>query len=308
MRPWTRALLASALLGLAAVPAAAQELSPRAYWPAPRGTQLLLVGYSYSSGDVVTDPSLPVVGVDSSISTGVLGYVRTLSLWGRTSNIVVEIPYTWGTTKGSLMGQPARRDVSGLGDVAVTLSTNLLGAPSMTPAEFQELRRNPRQILGASLKLVAPTGDYEKDKLINVGTNRWAVKAELGYVYPIATKWILELELGAWFIGDNREFLGTTREQAPIVAFESHLVRRIKPGLWVSLDLNHYGGGRTTVGGVLRADQQRNTRFGATVARPIAGRHFIKASYSTGVVTASGGDFDKLLLTYLLRPGSESMT
>jgi hypothetical protein len=301
MRRWIRALLASAVFGLLAVPAVAQELSPRAYWPAPRGTKLFFAGYSYSWGDVVTDPSLPVVGVNSRINTGVVGYVQTLSLWGRTSNIVIEVPYSWGTTKGTLVGQPARRDVSGLGDVAVTLSANLLGAPSMTPAEFQELRRNPHQILGASLKLVAPTGDYEKDKLINVGPNRWAVKAELGYAFPIAARWILELELGAWYIGNNNAFRGRTRAQAPIVAFESHLVRRIKPGLWVSLDFNHYGGGRTTIDGVSRADLQRNTRFGVTVAHPIAGRHFIKAGYNTGVVTASGGDFDMLLLTYLLR-------
>jgi len=301
MRPWTRALLAATVFGVVVVPAVAQELSPRAYWPAPKGTQLFFVGYAYSWGDVVTDSSLPVVGVDSKINTGVLGYVQTLSLWGRTSNLVVEVPYSWGTTKGTLVGQPARRDVSGLGDVAVTLSANLLGAPSMNPAEFQELRRNPRQILGASLKLVAPTGDYEKDKLINVGTNRWAVKAELGYAAPIRAKWIVELELGAWYIEDNDEFLGTTREQAPIVAFESHLVRRVKPGLWVSLDFNHYRGGRTTVSGTLSADLQRNTRFGATVAYPFNGRHIVKAGYSTGVVTASGGDFDVLLLTYLVR-------
>ena len=301
MRLWTRTLLVAAIFGLLSVPVAAQELSPRAYWPAPRGTQLLFVGYAYSWGDFVTDPSLPVVGVESTINTSVLGYLRTLSLWGRTSNILVEVPYSWGTTEGTLAGQPARRDVTGLGDVAVTLSVNLLGAHSMTSAEFQELRRNPRQILGASLKLVAPTGDYEKEKLLNVGTNRWAAKAELGYAYPFKTRWILELELGVLYIWDNDEFLGTTREQAPIVAFESHLIRRIKPGFWVSLDFNHYAGGRTTVGGDLRADLQRNTRIGATVAYPFARHQLIKASYNTGVVTESGGDFDTLLLTYLLR-------
>ena len=301
MRPWIHALLASTVFSLLAVPAVAQELSPRAYWPAPKGTQLFYVGYAYSWGDIVTDPSLPVVGVNSRINTSITGYLRTLSLWGRTSNILVEVPYVWGTTKGTLEGQPGRRDLSGLGDIAVSLSTNFLGAPSMTPAEFQELRRNPRPILGASLKLVAPTGDYEKDKLLNVGTNRWAVKAELGYAHPITTRLILEFELGAWFIGDNDEFLGTTREQAPIVAFETHLIRRVNPGFWMSLDFTHYAGGRTTVGGELRADLQRNTRLGATVAYPFAGRHIIKASYSTGVVTASGGDFDVLLLTYMVR-------
>jgi hypothetical protein len=301
MRPWIRALLASAVFGLLAVPAVAQELSPRAYWPAPKGTQWVFVAYAYSWGDIVTDPSLPVVGVDSEIHTGILGYLQTFKLWGRTSNVVVEVPYVWGTTKGTLVGQPARRDLSGLGDVAVTLSVNLLGAPSMTPTEFQDFRKTRPQILGASVKLVAPTGDYEKDNLINVGTNRWAVKAELGYAHPFTLKWILELELGAWFIEDNDEFLGATREQAPIVAFESHLIRTIKSGSWVSLDFNHYGGGRTTVGGVRRTDLQRNTRFGATVAHAITDRHVIKASYSTGVVTASGGDFEILLLTYLLR-------
>jgi hypothetical protein len=301
MRLRIRGLLTSAAFVLLAVPAVAQELSPRAYWPAPKGTQLVFVGYAYSWGDVVTDPSLPVVGVDSNTNTVVVGYLRTINLWGRTSNIVVDVPYTWGTTKGTLAGQPARRDLSGLGDVSVTLSANILGAPSMTPPEFQELRRNPRQILGASLKLVGPTGDYEKDKLLNVGTNRWAVKAELGYAYPFKDKWILELELGAWYIWDNDEFLGTTREQAPIVAFESHLIRRVKPGLWVSLDLNHYGGGRTTVGGFRGSDLQRNTRVGMTVAYPFRGRHAVKASYSAGAVTESGGDYQMLLLTYLVR-------
>jgi hypothetical protein len=295
-------LFAAAALASLFTPVLAQELSPRAYWPAPKGTQLFFVGYAYSWGDIVTDPSLPVAGVDSRINTAVLGYVQTLSLWGRTSNFIVEVPYVWGTTEGTFEGRPATRDLAGLGDASLTLSANLFGAPTMTPAEFQKLRRNPHQILATSLKLLIPTGAYDEDKVLNVGTNRWALKAELGYMYPISAKWLLEIELGAWlYIKDNDQFLGTTREQEPIGAFESHLVRRIKPGFWVSLDFTHYTGGRTTVGGELRADLQRNTRFGAAVAYPLADGHIIKASYSTGVVTESGGDFDMILLTYLRR-------
>ena len=60
----TRVLAALSLLVMAA-PGAAQELSPRAYWPAPKGTRVLIAGYAYSSGDVVVDPSLPLVGVSS---------------------------------------------------------------------------------------------------------------------------------------------------------------------------------------------------------------------------------------------------
>ena len=294
----TRAVLISVLCSLPAASVAAQDLTPRAYWPAPQGTKLALVGYAYSFGDVATDPSLPVFGVDSKISTGFVAYFQTLSLWGRTANILVELPYSWGTTVGTLEGEPRRRDFSGIGDLGVTLSANLLGAPTMTLEQFQELRRKPHPILGASVKVLAPTGHYEPDKLINVGANRWAVKAELGYMIPLAPKWLLEGEFGAWFFGDNDEFLGVTREQKPIIATAIHFVRRFRPGFWAALDLNFYTGGRSTVGGVLSADLQRNSRFGATVAVPLGGRHAIKMSYSTGIVTESGGDFEMFLLNY----------
>ncbi len=217
----TRAVIIWAVCSLGAATGAAQELTPRAYWPAPRGTRVAIVGYSYAFGDVATDPSLPVFGVDSRINTGFLAFFQTLSLWGRTSNIVIELPYLQGTTVGTLEGEPRRRDFSGIGDLGVTLSVNLLGAPTMTLEQFRELRRTPHPILGASIKVLAPTGHYEPDKLINVGANRWAVKAELGYMIPLTQKWLLEGELGAWFLGDNDEFLGVTREQTPVIAAES---------------------------------------------------------------------------------------
>ena len=131
-----RILLIWGVLSLVAAAATAQDLSPRAYWPAPKGTKVAVVGYSYSWGDVATDPSLPVFGVDSKISTILLAYRQTFGWWGRTTNLLVELPYTWGTTVGTLLEHPTKRDVSGFADPGVTLSVNLLGAPSMTPADF----------------------------------------------------------------------------------------------------------------------------------------------------------------------------
>ena len=178
------------------------------------------------------------------------------------------MPYSKGTTRGDLEGDAMRRDFSGIGDLGITLSVNLLGAPSMTPSEFQELRQSPHPILGASVKVVAPTGEYDAEKLINIGTNRWAVKGELGYMIPIKPRWLLEFELGGWLIGDNDSFLGETREQDPVFTGEVHLVRRFKPGFWASLDLNYYTGGQSTIGGVEVADLQRNSRLGGTVVVP----------------------------------------
>ena len=285
----------------ACVDATAQDLTPRTYWPAPKGTRLLIVGYAHQAGDVVTDPSIPLTGVDSRIDSAVLAYQQTIDLFGRTGNVQLELPYVDGTTTGMVSDEPGRRDVRGLGDFAATLTINLLGAPTMSVAEIQELRRQPRPILGASIKILAPTGEYEADKLINIGTNRWAARIQLGYIRPLTRKWLLEMSAGAWFFEDNDEFLDTKREQDPIGALNLHLVRRFRPGFWASLDLNYYLGGHTTVGGDRNADLQRNSRMGLSIAYPFKGRHGIKAGISGGVVTESGGDFRTITLNYIYR-------
>jgi len=278
----------------------AQDLTPRAYWPAPKGTRLLALGYANQSGDVVTDASLPITGVDSKIHSAVVSYQQTVGLFGRTSNLQLQLPYYDGRTTGFVLDESGRREVQGFGDLGATLSINLLGAPSMDGEEFQELRQNPRPILGASIKIVAPTGEYEADKLINIGTNRWAVRARLGYTQPLSEKWLMEVAVGTWFFEDNDEFLGETREQEPITAIDFSLIRRFRPGFWGSLDLNYYRGGRTTISGFGGADFQRNSRAGITLVYPIKGRHAIKASVSNGVVTESGGDYRIASLSYLL--------
>jgi len=279
--------------------ASAQDLAPRAYWPAPVGTRILIVGYQNSSGDVVTDPSLPVTGVDSTIHTGVLGYQHTFDLFGRTGTLQLQLPYVDGTTTGMVASQPGRRDVNGLGDVTATLSINLLGAPAMTRGEFRALLADPHPLLGASIRVVAPTGEYDADRLINIGTNRWAVRGQLGAIVPFAPRWMLEMSLGIWWFQDNDQFLGMTREQDPIGGLNISLVRGFGGTLWASLDANYYVGGRTTVGADRNADLQRNSRLGITIFYPLKGRHALKANISEGVVTESGGDFRMIGLTYL---------
>ena len=253
-------------LHLAAVSAViAQELTPRAFWPAPKGTKAVLVGYSRSTGDILFDPSLPVSGVDSKIHTGIVAYQQTLSLAGRTANLRFELPYDDGSTTGELHGRPASRSVSGFGDLRSTLSFNLLGAPTMTREEFGQLRANPRPILGASITVSAPTGEYDEDRVINIGANRWAGRFRLGLIYPFRSRWMLELGAGTWFFQDNDEFVGQTREQDPITAIDISLIRRFASGFWLSADMNYYFGGRTTISGITSADFQRNSRAGLTV-------------------------------------------
>jgi len=276
----------------------AQDLSPRTFWPAPIGTKVVVAGYQYAEGDVLMDPSVPLYGVDSKIHSALLGYLQTYNLWGRTSNVLVEVPYSVGTTRGLLVDTPAKRDFAGFGDPGITLTVNLVGAPAMSVADFQNLRENPRPIIGMSLKLVPPLGYYEEGRLINVGANRWAARLKLGAILPLHPKWLLEAEAGAWLLGDDDDFIAGKREQDPIYAFELHLVRRFSPGFWASLEANVFTGGRQTVGSNELEDLQRNRRFGATLMVPFRGRNAVKFGFSAGTRTRYGNDFRQLLIVY----------
>jgi hypothetical protein len=73
------------------------------------------------------------------------------------------------------------------------------GDDDCAPGDLQEEHRKPRTIFGVTVKVFAPTGSYDAEKLINVSSNRWAVKTEFGFVFPLKPPGMLELEVGTWF-------------------------------------------------------------------------------------------------------------
>lgn len=288
-------LITGSLLGVG--DATAQELAPRAYWPAPEGTSIAILAYQRNSGDIVIDPSLPLTGVESEIDYFQVGYQRFFSLFGRTAAAQLSLPYADGFTEGFIEDEFRQRQTTGLTDARLRLTVNLRGAPTMDAAGFQALRDDPKTIIGASLLVQAPTGDYDGDRLINLGTNRWALKPAIGVIVPLHPTWLFEVEVGAWFFGDNDDFLGATRAQDPIVSTEAHLIKRIRPGFWASLDVNYYVGGETRIGDDFRDDLQRNSRAGFTLVFPVKRRYAIRAGFSTGIATRSGGDFEMVSLS-----------
>lgn len=296
-----RRLLAAVFVagvGLCFTNSVAQELVPRAFWPAPHGTDLLVVGYQHTTGDVVTDPTLPAEGVEASANYFQVTYQRTASLFGRTTNIQANLPYLRGTADGFIEGEYQERSLSGFSDARFTLAINLKGAPTMDAEDMKELRANPRTIIGASILVQPPTGSYDPDRVINPGSNRWSTKLSLGSIVPISPQWLFESRLGVWLFSDNDEYLGTTREQDPIGSVELNLIRRFSPGFWASLDLTYYAGGRTTVDDDIRADLQQNSRVGITLLYPIKPRMAIRFALSTTIVADAGGDYDSFSVNY----------
>jgi hypothetical protein len=289
-----RAFLVCALL--AAATASAQDLEPRAYSYVPPGMDFLVVGYGYAKGSVSTDPALPIEDAKLAQSTSVLAWARSFGLWGRVAKVDVIVPCSSLSGSARVAGEEIERHISGLGDPRLRLTWIFHGAPVPSSAE----RRPGDLVVGASVQVTGPAGQYDDSRVVNLGSNRWAVKPELG----MSKAWgpvSLELASAVTFFQDNRDFLGQTREQDPLYAFQAHLVYSFRRALWVALDGTYYLGGRTRVGDIRNDDLQRNTRAGVTFAMPLSARQSLKLNASTGVSTRFGGDWDAAGLAWQVR-------
>ena len=155
-----------------------------------------------------------------------------------------------------------------------------------------------KALLGVSLKVYVPTGQYDPTKLINWGINRWAFKPEFGYSQRWG-RWILDGYAGVLFFTANPESFSRPIPKAqtlsPIVSFEGHLSYDVKRRLWFSLDGNFWTGGTATVDGVPNPDtKQTSARIGGTASIPLNKRQSLKMSYSRGAYSRFGGDYQNV--------------
>jgi hypothetical protein len=284
------AVLAVTAFALMAWEARGQDLEPRTYSNIPVGLNFLIAGYGYSVGGVVTDPSFPLEDGDVQIHSTVLAYARAVDVWGTSGKFDVVLPFAWVSGTATFRGQPREREVSGLADPRFRFSVNLYGAPALSLQEFADYEQD--LIIGASLQVSAPLGQYDSSKLLNIGTNRWSIKPEIGLSKALGPL-TLEVDAGVTFYTNNDDFLnGMTLEQDPIYAVQGHLIYNFGAGVWGALDATYYTGGRTTVDGVKGDTLQENTRLGLTVALPVNRYNSIKLYASTGVFARTGSNFN----------------
>jgi len=279
-----------------------QELEPRAYTNLPTGLNFLAVGYAHSQGGLSTDPSLPVTDAHLQIHTALLAYVRSLDLWGKSAKFDVIAPYSKLSGNAMLAGQAREREVSGFSDPRLRLSVNFYGAPALTVPEYAEYKRD--LVIGASLQVMPPVGQYDETKVINLGSNRWAFKPDIGFsksFLPLT----LDLTFGATFFTANDNYLGGKRlEQKPIYSTQGNISYDFGSGIWAALGATYYMGGRTSLNGVARDDSLGNSRVGLTVSAPLNRYYSVKFNASTGISTRTGTNFDTLGLVLQYRWGA----
>jgi len=289
---------AATTLALLVIPvcASAQELEPGAYWPIAAGVNIVTVVNSFNSGDLAFDAAAPIENASARINTTAFAFTRAFSLAGRSANVGVVVPLVGGHLEGDYLGEHSEVDRFGLGDPRVRVAMNLYGAPAMTPRAFATYRQGT--ILGVSVTVVPPLGQYDSEKVINLGTHRWSFKPEVG-ISRGRGRWVLEMMAGVWLFMDNTDFFGgRTREQDPIAAAQAHVTYKFKRTMWLAGDANYYTGGQTTIGGKLNLDFQRNSRVGATFSTALDRHQAIRMSVSKGAYTTIGADFTSIAASY----------
>jgi hypothetical protein len=287
-------LLAATIL-VCLVSCIAQELEPRAYSVSPVGTNFAVVGITRSEGDIDFDPALPIENASGCLYGAFLGYGHSVDFFGRSANVAVTLPYLWGNLQGDINGSPQQIRRSGLMNPAVRLAVNLYGAPAMDLEGFARYQR--KTIVGASLAVTAPLGQYDPARFVNIGTNRWGVKPEVGISRRFG-HWFFDVYLGVWLFSTNGDYQGRVRKQDPIVSTQTHVSYGFKPRLWVAFDANFYAGGRTSIDGIPSNDLQRNSRIGGTLSIPLTKRQSLKFTGSTGAVTNIGANFTSIGVAY----------
>lgn len=273
-----------------------QDLEPRAYASVPKGINVLAVGYGFNKGNVLTDPALPVK--DFILSTQSLGinYIHSFAIAKKLARVQVSLPFADMRGKLSRDGEEITGSRSGMADMRIRFGINLTGSPALERKDFRKYQE--KAIFGVSFVTSVPTGRYYEDKIINLGSNRWAFKPEVGvsrrfkHVYA-------EVYLGSWFYTNNTEYLtNKVLKQKPTITLQGHASYYFKNQMWVGVNTNWYKVGETTIDGVVSSDVLNDWRIGATFSAPISKTQSLRLQFHTGLMSNIGLNYDSVTLAY----------
>ena len=295
---WTLPVVATLLIF--APPAVAQELEPRAFSPGPTGLNIAAVSLGRSSGDLVFDASIPIEDATANGGTLGAGYQRFFGLFGKTAKFAVATAYVDFTAKGPVQNQYHERHFVGFTDPRIAMSWIFLGAPAMAAPQYAKYR--PKTLAGMSLSLSPPLGRYEKERLLNAGTNRWTLRSQLG-ISRYVGRWTLEAIAGGQFFTDNHQYIpgDSTQSQDPIYSFQAHAAYTLRPQMWVAASATYFRGGGSVVDDVPRPGFQSNSRYGVTASMPLPHAQSLNASFSRGLSTRAGSNYDTLIVSWATR-------
>jgi len=276
----------------------AQDLQPRRWSHLPTGLNFAGVGYAYTEADISDAPALRLEDVQAELDTVAATYIRTFKLFDKSARIDLAQGYQKGRWEGLLDGKPASTSRSGWSDTTVRFAMNIYGAPPLRGKEFAAYRatHDVETIVGIGLTVQLPTGEYMGERLINLGSNRFTFKPQIGVVHNWRN-WSMELTAVAWLFTDNDEFFGGNKlEKDPFYTLQGHLIYTFRPGLWAGVSAGLGSGAQSTLNGQEVDDRKQAHAWALSFGYPLSRDWGVKLAY-IGIRRRSttGNDIDSLV-------------
>jgi len=174
---------------------------------------------------------------------------------------------------------------AGAGDSSYAVSMLLKGGPALSVVQFDDYQR--KTTVGMSVSVTAPTGRYDGNKILNLGSDRWSFKPEVALSQPFGPdqKWQLDAYANAYFYTDNTSYHGREiLRQEPLAGVEGHISYSLNDSIWVSLDTRYAFRGTTFVGGVDQNNAQQNVLVGSEMNVSINARHSLRFEFAKAAV------------------------
>jgi len=273
---------AATLVGVS--PALAQGDGPRAYLVVPNGTNLLSAYGLWLRGNQTANFSSVIQGSDIDVNLLLVQATHAFALASKQSAVFAMVPY--GDVSGRIDSRltSVRGSSTGFGDPILGAIVGLIGPPPLTPQEF--VAYQPGYALGALAKVTVPVGNYDDEKVLNVGGNRWALQLGTPMAWYFGQSFLdsalttIELLPSVHIFGDNDDPSGAaTTSQDPLLRIEAHVTRNLHQAVWVSLDGQYVYGGETSKDGRSNDDTQRAFELGGTVNVAFSRNASVKLSY-----------------------------
>ena len=267
-------------LALFLSPAAGHADGARDWVNAPVDTSFIYFYYTHSDAHSSFDGSLPLKGASLDAHVPVLRMARTFSLGGRIAAVQLVLPYA--KVDGSIDGTSIGRKLSGAGDLQAIFVANIYGAPAMSLEQLMQWQ--PQDFLAASLAITAPTGRYDRFRLLNISKNRWAIKPQLSWGKYFNDGSLLAVNANVQFFTTNDEYLGLgSLDQDPLYTLEAHYSKNLNRALWVSADAYYTFGGETEIGGVKQHNRQETLRLGLSANMNLSLTDAVSVSFDQSV-------------------------
>jgi hypothetical protein len=261
------------------------------------GINQLELAYAYVRSNTSIDTSFIVSGAKFNLNQGLIDYTRYFALLHRMAWVEASVPIA--NLNGSISGTNITGSTTGTGDSGYTAAILLKGGPALTPEQFAKAETTTS--IGLSLSTTAPTGQYDPNKLLNLGSDRWSFKPEVAISKPFGPeqRWVLDAYANSYFYTDNTSYRGAQilRQQA-LPGLEGHISYTLNNTMWASLDTRYSFRGDTSVTGVDQDNSQQNFIVGSELVVSPNSRNSFTFEFAKAAVHKNGPSLTGFTVKY----------